>query len=100
MVRGSNFRMGLMGNALLRCLRIHPEEMFLYGEDSGMGRGIPIMLSVTDRMLYNNEGTETYWSGGFRRQTILSLRESGGKTDLRNCLNPVAKDCGKLIDQI
>jgi hypothetical protein len=39
-------------------LRSHPEEMFSYGEDSAMGRGIPMMLSMTHRMVYNNDGTE------------------------------------------
>ena len=38
--------------------RSHPEELFDFGEDAAMGRGIPIMLSTTDRMCYNSEGTE------------------------------------------
>ena len=57
-VRVKTTRIGFAGNALLRRLRSHPEEMFAYGEDAGMGRGIPIMLSTTDRMTYNNDGTE------------------------------------------
>ena len=57
-VRVHTSRIGFAGNALLRRLRSHPEEMFSYGEDAWMGRGIPIMLSTTDRMTYNNEGTE------------------------------------------
>lgn len=77
-VRVKTSRMGFAGNALLRRLRIHPEEMFLYGEDSGMGRGIPIMLSVTDRMLYNSEGTEALLAWRIQAATIASPRESGG----------------------
>ena len=41
-----------------RVLRANPDSLFVFGEDAGMGRGIPIMLSTTDRMTYNNEGTE------------------------------------------
>ena len=77
-VRVKTSRMGFAGSALLRRLRIHPEEMFLYGEDSGMGRGIPIMLSVTDRMLYNSEGTEALLAWRIQAATIASPRESGG----------------------
>ena len=50
--------MGFAGNALLKRLRAKPEELFSFGEDEGMGRGIPIMLSTTDRMIYNDDGTE------------------------------------------
>ena len=57
-VRVKSSRMGFAGNAVLRRLRSHPEEMFSYGEDASMGRGIPIMLSVADKMTYNSEGTE------------------------------------------
>jgi PAS domain S-box-containing protein len=57
-IRVKSSRMGFAGNAILRRLRAKPEELFRYGEDAGMGRGIPIMLSVSDRMIYNNEGTE------------------------------------------
>jgi PAS domain S-box-containing protein len=57
-VRVKSSRMGFAGNALLRRLRANPQEMFSFGEDAGMGRGIPIMLSTTQRMEYNNEGTE------------------------------------------
>ncbi len=57
-VRVRTSRMGFAGNAVLRRLRLRPEEMFLFGEDAGMGRGIPIMLSTTQRMAYNSEGTE------------------------------------------
>jgi PAS domain S-box-containing protein len=57
-VRVRTSRLGFAGNALLRRLRSHPEELFVYGEDASMGRGIPIMLSTSDRMCYNSEGTE------------------------------------------
>ena len=57
-VRVRTSRIGFAGNALLRRLRSHPEELFDFGEDAAMGRGIPIMLSTTDRMYYNSEGTE------------------------------------------
>jgi PAS domain S-box-containing protein len=57
-VRVKSSRMGFAGNALLRRLQANPQEMFSFGEDAGMGRGIPIMLSTTQRMEYNNEGTE------------------------------------------
>jgi len=57
-VRVKSSRMGFAGNAILRRLRSKPEELFSYGEDAGMGRGIPIMLSVSDKMTYNSEGTE------------------------------------------
>ena len=58
LVRVRTSRIGFAGNALLRRLRSHPEELFDFGEDAAMGRGIPIMLSTTDRMCYNSEGTE------------------------------------------
>ena len=57
-IRVKTSRIGFAGNALLRRLRSHPEALFEFGEDAGMGRGIPIMLSTTDRMTYNAEGTE------------------------------------------
>ena len=57
-VRVKSSRMGFAGNAILRRLRSKPEDLFIYGEDAGMGRGIPIMLSVSDKMTYNSEGTE------------------------------------------
>ena len=46
------------GNAILRRLRSQPEDMFSFGEDASMGRGIPLMLAMSDRMTYNSEGTE------------------------------------------
>ena len=57
-IRVKTSRMGFAGNAVLRRFRSHPEEMFAFGEDASMGRGIPIMLSLTDQMIYNSEGTE------------------------------------------
>ena len=57
-VRVKTSRLGFAGNAILRRLRSHPEDMFSFGEDASMGRGIPMMLSMADRMTYNSEGTE------------------------------------------
>ena len=57
-VRVKTSRIGFAGNAILRRLRSHPEDMFSFGEDASMGRGIPMMLSMSDRMTYNSEGTE------------------------------------------
>ncbi len=57
-VRVRTSRIGFAGNAVLRRLRAMPEEMFSFGEDQAMGRGIPLMLSLTDKMTYNSEGTE------------------------------------------
>ena len=57
-VRVKSSRMSFAGNAILRRLRSHPEDMFSFGEDASMGRGIPLMLSTSDLMTYNSEGTE------------------------------------------
>lgn len=57
-VRVKTSRIGFAGNSILRRLRAHPTEMFSFVEDSTMGRGIPIMLSLAHRMVYNSEGTE------------------------------------------
>ena len=57
-MRVKTSRIGFAGNAILRRLRSHPGEIFSYGEEAEMGRGIPIMLSVTQRLMYNSEGTE------------------------------------------
>jgi anti-sigma regulatory factor (Ser/Thr protein kinase) len=51
-------RLAFAGNAMLRRLRSQPEEMFAFGEDASMGRGIPIMICLADKMTYNSEGTE------------------------------------------
>lgn len=72
-VRVKSSRMGFAGNAILRRLRVKPEELFSYGEDAGMGRGIPIMLSISDKMTYNSEGTELLmaWKlGGIKRENL------------------------------
>lgn len=57
-VRVRTSRISFAGNAILRRLRSHPEDMFSFGEDASMGRGLPIMLSLSHRMIYNSEGTE------------------------------------------
>ncbi|MHC1757957.1 MAG: PAS domain S-box protein [Negativicutes bacterium] len=62
-VRVKTSRIGFAGNAMLRRLRANPRDMFSFGKDAGMGRGIPIMLSAAHRMTYNSEGTEVllFW---------------------------------------
>ena len=57
-VRVKTSRIGFAGNAILRRLRSQPAELFAFGEDASMGRGIPMMLSMSDKMTYNSEGTE------------------------------------------
>lgn len=57
-VRVQTSRIGFAGNAILRRLRSAPEALFAFGEDQAMGRGIPLMLSLSHQMTYNNEGTE------------------------------------------
>jgi PAS domain S-box-containing protein len=57
-VRVKTSRLAFAGNAMLRRLRSQPEEMFAFGEDASMGRGIPIMICLADKMTYNSEGTE------------------------------------------
>ena len=57
-VRVKTSRIGFAGNAILRRLRSQPEDMFSFGEDASMGRGIPMMLSMSHKMTYNSEGTE------------------------------------------
>ena len=57
-VRVKTSRIGFAGNAILKRLRSHPEDMFSFGEDASMGRGIPMMLSMSHKMTYNSEGTE------------------------------------------
>ena len=42
----------------LRCLHSRSEAMFSFGEDASMGRGIPMMLTMSNKMTYNSEGTE------------------------------------------
>lgn len=57
-VRVKTSRLAFAGNAMLRRLRSQPEEMFAFGEEASMGRGIPIMICLADKMTYNSEGTE------------------------------------------
>jgi PAS domain S-box-containing protein len=57
-VRVKTSRIGFAGNAILKRLRSQPEDIFSFGEDASMGRGIPLMLSIADKMTYNSEGTE------------------------------------------
>ena len=57
-VRVKTNRIGFAGNALLRRLKASPESLFSYGQQESMGRGIPLMVSLSDRITYNGEGTE------------------------------------------
>ena len=57
-VRVKTSRIGFAGNAMLRRLRANPENLFSFGEDASMGRGIPMMLSMSHWMTYNHDGTE------------------------------------------
>jgi PAS domain S-box-containing protein len=57
-IRVKTSRIGFAGNAVLRRLRSAPGDMFAFGENQAMGRGIPLMLSLSDKMTYNNDGTE------------------------------------------
>ena len=45
-------------NAVLHRLQANPENLFSFGEDASMGRGIPLMISIADKMTYNHDGTE------------------------------------------
>lgn len=62
-VRVKTSRIGFAGNAILKRLRSQPEDMFSFGEDASMGRGIPMMLSMSHKMTYNSEGTEVLLLG-------------------------------------
>ena len=57
-VRVKTSRIGFAGNAALRRLRANPDDLFSFGEDASMGRGIPMMLSMSHWMTYNHDGTE------------------------------------------
>ncbi len=57
-VRVKTSRIGFAGNAILQRLRSQPDDMFSFGEEAAMGRGIPMMLSMSHVMTYNNDGTE------------------------------------------
>ena len=73
-VRVKTSRIGFAGNAVLRRLRSHPEELFDFGEDASMGRGIPIMLSTTDQLCYNSEGTEVLMAWRLKTDLDESLQ--------------------------
>ena len=70
-VRVKSTRMGFAGNAALQRLKAHPEDMFAFGGSEAMGRGIPLMLSLSDKMVYNSDGTEVLLA--------WRLGEAGGK---------------------
>ena len=57
-VRVKSTRMGFAGNVMLRRLRANKEDLFAFVEDAAMGRGIPMMLALSDRMTFNDDGTE------------------------------------------
>ena len=57
-VRVKTSRIGFAGNAMLERLRANPEQLFAFGEDASMGRGIPLMLGIAHKMSYNHDGTE------------------------------------------
>ena len=57
-VRVKTDRIGFAGNALLRRLKAAPDTLFSYGQMESMGRGIPLMVSLSERITYNSEGTE------------------------------------------
>ena len=62
-VRVKTSRIGFASNASLRRLRSNPEDGFAFGEDAAMGRGIPMMFSISHFMVYNSEGTEVLLRG-------------------------------------
>ena len=57
-VRVKTSRIGFAGNAMLKRLRANPDQLFAFGEDASMGRGVPLMLSIAHKMCYNHDGTE------------------------------------------
>ena len=69
-VRVRTSRIGFAGNAVLRRLRAMPDEMFAFGEDQAMGRGIPLMLSLSHKMMYNSDGTEVLLAWNMKRQEL------------------------------
>ena len=62
-------RIGFAGNAMLRRLRANPDDLFSFGEDASMGRGIPMMLSMSHWMTYNHDGTELLLAWKIREKT-------------------------------
>ena len=69
-MRVKTSRIGFAGNAVLRRLRSSPEEMFSFGENETMGRGIPMMLSLSHYMTYNNEGTEVLLAWRLKEEAL------------------------------
>ena len=69
-VRVKTSRIGFAGNSILRRLRSSPAAMFTFGETEAMGRGIPMMLSLSHYMTYNNEGTEVLLSWKLKEGTL------------------------------
>ncbi len=57
-VRVKTSRIGFAGNAMLERLRAEPELIFAFGGEAMMGRGIPMMFSLADCMVYNEDGNE------------------------------------------
>ena len=55
-VRVKTSRIAFAGNAILRRLRANPENMFSFGEDASMGRGIPMMLTMADKIDIQQRG--------------------------------------------
>lgn len=72
-VRVKTSRIGFAGNAILRRLRSRPEDMFSFGEDASMGRGIPMMLAMSDKMTYNSEGTELLLAWKLGRDEVRTV---------------------------
>lgn len=70
-VRVRSTRMGFAGNALLDRLRSRPADLFAFGEHEAMGRGVPLMLCLSDKMMYSRDGTEVLLA--------WKLGEAGGK---------------------
>jgi PAS domain S-box-containing protein len=68
-VRVKTSRIGFAGNAMLRRLRANPDDLFSFGEDASMGRGIPMMLSMSHWMTYNHDGTELLLAWKIREKT-------------------------------
>ena len=72
-VRVKTSRIGFAGNAMLRRLRANPDDLFSFGEDASMGRGIPMMLSMSHWMTYNHDGTELLLAWKIREKVTTSV---------------------------
>ena len=57
-VRVATNRLGFPGNALLRRMRGKLDDVFENTISENMGRGLPIMFALAERMTYNADGTE------------------------------------------